>query len=560
MTWRYQFCLILIIIGFLLVISRLFYWQVVKAKELSQLGQLQYGTAIKVLPQRGEIRTSDDFPIASNKISYLVFANPREVKNQEQTSEILASILDVDAASISANLSLDKFWVPIASNVDIEAKKKIESLKFAGIGFDEQYTRFYPEASMAANLLGLVGKDQDGNDKGYFGLEGFYDRLLSGEPGVAIQVKDAFGRPILAKMNQQSGKIDGKNLVLSIERPIQFIVEQKLKASIEKYGATSGMVGVINPKTGEIIAMASFPSFDPREYREYSDDLYKNPFISDLYEPGSTFKPLVMSAALNAKLVTPTTKCDICAGPISMGGFVIHTWNDKYRKDINMIETIQHSDNTGMVFIAKKLGLSGMIGALNKYGIGSLSQIDLQGEVFQPLRDESQWYEVDLATTGFGQGISITPIELLSAIAAIANDGKRMKPHVVKAVENPDGTVFKIESEVLETPISAQTAKVMAEIMINAVNKGEASWARLKGYRIAGKTGTASIPIAGHYDPNQTIASFVGFAPANDPRFTMLVILNRPTTSIYGSETAAPVFFDIAKSILTYYGISPQGE
>jgi cell division protein FtsI/penicillin-binding protein 2 len=267
-----------------------------------------------------------------------------------------------------------------------------------------------------------------------------------------------------------------------------------------------------------------------------------------------------MSAALDRKLVKATTKCDKCSGPVSIGGYDIHTWNDKYFPNETMIDVIQHSDNTGMVFVAEKLGLDGMISSLNSFGIGDNTGIDLQGEVSAALKPKSQWYGVDLATTGFGQGISVTPIELLDAVAAIANDGKRMEPHIVEAVEDPNGSVVKIPPKVLDSPISPETAKVMTEIMVNAVNKGEASFARLKGYRVAGKTGTASIPIEGHYDPNQTIASFVGFAPADDPKFVMLVILNRPTSSIYGAETAAPIFFDISKSLFAYYGIPPQGE
>jgi len=560
MNWRYKFCLSVIVFAFFLVVLKLFYWQVVKAQELSNLGDLQYGSAIKILPKRGEIRTTDGFPIATNKISYQIFANPKEIKEKQATTQILASMLGVDAASVSGSLSLDRMWVPIKSKVDIETKQKLEKLGLKGVGFSEQYTRFYPEGSMAASLLGFVGKDSEGNDKGYFGLEGFYDRLLKGEGGIATTVTDAFGRPILAKLDENSGQIDGKSIILSVDRSIQFLVEKKLKEGIEKYGASSGMVGIMDPKTGQILSLASFPSFDPTTYFEYPQETYKNPFISDLYEPGSTFKPLVMSSALDAKLVTPTTRCNACGGPISIGGYEIHTWNDKYRKNINMIEVIQHSDNTGMVFVAQKLGLDRMINALSKFGIGDTTGIDLQGEVFAPLKDKSKWYEVDLATTGFGQGISITPIELLTAIGAIANEGKRMEPHVVAAVENNKGEFIKIEPKVIDTPINSQTAKVMAEIMVNAVNKGEASWARVKGYRIAGKTGTASIPIAGHYDPNQTIASFVGFAPSNDPKFVMVVIINRPTTSIYGAETAAPMFFDITRSLLNYYGIPPQGE
>jgi cell division protein FtsI/penicillin-binding protein 2 len=466
----------------------------------------------------------------------------------------------MEVASVSSRLSQDKFWVPIKSGVDLETKQKIDKLNLLGVGFDKQYERFYPEASMAAQLLGLVGKDSEGKDKGYFGVEGYYDRLLRGKEGTAIQVHDAFGRPILAKMNQASGEVNGENLILSIDRSIQFLAEKKLKEGIDRYGAESGMVGVMDTKTGQILAMASFPTFDPRDYQDYSDDLYKNPFISDLYEPGSTFKPVVMSSAFNTKVVTPQTKCNICAGPVSVSGYEIHTWNDKYFKDINMIDTILHSDNTGMVFTAQKLGLDKMLEYLEKFGIGENTGIDLQGEVSAQLKPKNQWYAVDLATTGFGQGISVTPIELLNAISTIANEGKRMEPHVVAAVEGKDGSIVKIPPKLIDTPISPETAKVMTEIMINAVNKGEASWTRLKGYRIAGKTGTASIPIQGHYDPNHTIASFVGFAPADNPRFAMLVVLNRPKTSIYGAETAAPIFFKIAKSILEYYGIPPEGE
>lgn len=560
MTWRYQFTFLSIAFLFILVIARLFYWQVVKADELSALGQSQYGTIITLSPKRGEIKAADGFPLASNKISYLVFANPKEIKNKGDVAQVLASILNVDIASVSSSLSLDKFWVPIKSGVDPKTKQALENLNLPGVGFDTNYQRFYPEASMAASLLGFVGKDDNGNDKGYFGLEGYYDRLLAGKQGQAVEVHDAFGRPILAKMNANLGEVDGESLILSIDRPIQYKVETELKNGIEKYGAASGMAAVMDPKTGQILAMASFPNFDPRSYADYSDDLYVNPFISDLYEPGSTFKPLVMSAALDRKLVKVTTKCNICSGPISIGGYDIHTWNDKYFPNTDMVDVIQHSDNTGMVFVAEKLGVDGMISALNSFGIGDNTGIDLQGEVSAYLKPKSQWYGVDLATTGFGQGISITPIELLDSVAAIANDGKRMEPHVVEAVENPNGSVVKIPPKVLDSPISPETAKVMTEIMVNAVNKGEASFARLKGYRIAGKTGTASIPIEGHYDSTQTIASFVGFAPADDPKFVMLVILNRPTSSIYGAETAAPIFFDISKSLLAYYGIPPQGE
>ncbi|OGH05995.1 MAG: hypothetical protein A2W22_03665 [Candidatus Levybacteria bacterium RBG_16_35_11] len=558
MNWRYKLLLIFFSALFGLITLRLYYWQIVRASDLSNMGEMQYGQIVKIPAKRGEIKTQDGFPIVTNKVSYTVFVNPKEVKNKNETSETLASTLGIDVASVSSSLSLDLFWVPIAKEINIDKKNEIEKLNIRGIGFEQGYSRLYPEASMAAHLLGFLGKDDNGEDKGYFGLEGYYDRLLRGKDGEAVQIRDAFGKPILASLSQVSGQINGSSLILTLDRSVQFLVENKLKEGIEKYGASSGMVGVMNPKTGEIIALAAFPTFDPQKFFEYEEKLYKNPFITDLYEPGSTFKPLIMSAALNSKVVTPETKCNICSGPITMGGYTIHTWNDKYYNDINMVDVIMHSDNTGMVFVAQKLGLDKALSYLGKFGIGTLTGIDLQGEISSPLKPKENWYQVDLATIGFGQGISITPIELLSSISSIANEGKRMEPHVVSAVEDPEGMVSKIYPKQVDAPIDAKTAKVMTEIMVNAVNKGEANYARLKDYRIAGKTGTASIPILGHYDPNQTIASFVGFAPAENPKFAMLVIFDRPTASIYGAETAAPVFFSIAKDLLLYYGISPS--
>lgn len=557
MIWRYRICFLFIVFLFFVIILKLFYWQVIKAEELSTLGQSQYGKSVIIQPDRGEIKTSDGFPIATNKLTYLVYANPKEIKEKEEISEILSPILEVDKASISANLSLDLFWVAIKQNINNDIKEKIEKLKLPGVGFQEQQTRFYPEASMSAHLLGFVGKDEGGEYKGYFGLEGFYDRQLKGKEGSVILIRDALGRPIVSKIDKNTSGIGGRSLTLNIDRSIQFLVENKLKEGLKKYEAIGGMIGVMDPKTGNILAMASSPSFDQRYFRDYDSSLYKNPFISNMYEPGSTFKSLIMASAIDAKAVNPETKCTECSGPVSIGGYSIKTWNDKYYNNITMLDAIRYSDNTGMVFAGKSLGLDKMLYYFDKFGIGKLTGIDLQGEVAPEIKPKNSWYPIDFATASFGQGISVTPIELLAAFSSIANEGKRMQPHVVSKIELSDGKIINIAPKVLSKPIKPETAKVMTEILVNAVNKGEAKWTKVKGYRIAGKTGTAQIPIAGHYDPDKTIASFIGFAPADDPKFAMLVIVDRPTKSIYGSETAAPIFFDIAKNILSYYGIEP---
>lgn len=558
MNWRYRFILILLIVSFFFVIARLFYWQVVKAQELSSLGQAQYGGLIKLLPQRGEVKASDGFSIAANKVTYVVFANPKEIKDREKTASVLSISLGINTATVSSALSLDRFWVPLKSKVDQTTKDKLSTLNLPGIGFAQEFTRFYPEASMAAHLIGFVGKNEAGEDKGYFGLEGYYDRQLKGKVGIAIQTKDVFGRPILTRANEKSKEADGRNLVLHIDRAIQFILENRLKEGLEKYEAFGGMAALMDPRTGSILAMASFPSFDPGSFQKYREDYYKNPFISNTFEPGSTFKPLIMASALDNKVVKPDTKCPNCEGPITIGGYEIRTWNNKYNKDTTMIDVIKNSDNTGMVFVGQSLGLSKMLSYLRKFGIGELTGIDLQGEVSPNIKLSQSWYPIDLATASFGQGISVTPIELLTAISAIANKGVRMEPHVAAKIETADGETIAIKPKILDKPISEETAKVMTEMLVYAVDKGEAKWAKPKGYRIAGKTGTAQIPVAGHYDPRKTITSFVGFAPANDPKFSMLVVVDRPTTSIYGSETAAPIFFDIARDLLTYYGIPPS--
>jgi len=555
---RFRVVLILFTIVFGIVVLRLFYWQIVRADELKELGMSQYGKSIKIEPLRGEIKTSDGFPIVANKVSYFLYANPKEVEDVNALSYFLSQELEVDEASISAALTKELFWVPLGRGLKSEQKEAIEKMKFKGVGFEQEFQRYYPEASMAANLLGFVGRDEEGSTKGYFGVEGYYDRLLRGKGSSALQINDALGRPILARANsKESFGADGSSLVLNIDRSIQYIAERELKDGIERYGASGGMVGVLDPASGKVLAMASFPSFDPREYQIYSDNEYKNGFISNLYEPGSTFKPLVMSAAFNENILTPESKCPICSGSVSVGGYDLHTWNDEYFPNSTMLEVIQHSDNTGMVYTAQKLGLDRMIKYLEKFGIGEVTGIDLEGETAPAIKPKNGWYEVDLATTGFGQGISITPIELLTAFSSIANKGVMMQPQIVSRVIDSNGNEVDIKPKKLGYPIDSKTAKTMTDVLVNAVEKGEAKWVKIDGYKIAGKTGTASIPIEGKYDPNKTIASFIGFGPAENPKFVMLVILDRPTARIYGAETAAPIFFSIAQKLLNYFEIPP---
>ena len=303
--------------------------------------------------------------------------------------------------------------------------------------------------------------------------------------------------------------------------------------------------------------MSSYPSYDPTKYNEYDEKLYKNPAISDTFEPGSVFKVMVMAAGIDAGAVTPDTICDICEGPLKVDKYLIETWNRKYFKDSTMTDVVVHSDNVGMSFVAQKLGADKLYDYLDKFGIGKLSGIDLQGESNISMRKKGTWNIVDLATSSFGQGISTTPIQIIRAVAASANDGILTIPKVVEKVEL-DGWSEKLNEGGKLRVISKDTAEKMTKIMVQAARHGEAQWTNLKGFSVAGKTGTAQIPISGHYDAEKTIASFVGFAPANNPKFIMLVTLKEPQSSEWASETAAPLWYSIAKDLFIIFGIQPD--
>lgn len=545
------------LICFLVIVARLFYWQVVKADTLRGEGREQSTLTLASIAKRGDVLFQDKFPIATNKVSYLLYVNPKKVDSFDHYGQLLSPILGVDAASISARLNQNLYWVSLQSRLSYDQKSQIDALKLPAVGFEQQTERDYPEASMAAHLIGFVGKNQDGENQGYFGLEGYYDRQLKGRPGSIYLIKDALGNPILTDVREDK-KIDGRTLITSVDRSVQYIADTALSQGLKKYDAEGATIIVMESKTGKILATSSYPKFDPEKYWEYEGKYYTSPIVSSLYEPGSTFKVLVMAAGIDSGLVKPDTKCPVCAGPVELGGYKIKTWNDQYYPNTTMTDVIQHSDNTGMVYVGQKLGIQRFTSYLKKFGIGNLTGIDIQGEVTEPIRPEKKWIPIDLATASFGQGISVTPIELITAVNALANDGKVMRPMVVDKIITPENETITMKPQMISQAVSPATAKVMTWVMVNAVEKGESQFAKIAGYNVAGKTGTAQIPVEGHYDPTNTNASFVGFFPAENPRITMLVVVHKPKSSIYGAETAAPIFFAVARELIQYYNIEPS--
>ncbi len=553
MDQRLKLVALFFFLAFLVVSGKLFYWQILQKQNLSALAARQYDTEQEVPAPRGKILSQDNFPLVLNQKVFLLYLNPQEVKLSPTALRNQLKPFLKEGEEIK-DYPKTGVWFPLLKDLDEETKKEIEKLEIAGLGFEESEKRFYPEASMAAQLLGFVGEDDKGQPKGYFGLEGYYDSELRGKAGRRFFEKDALGRPLPLTEEWEERSIAGRNLFLNLDRPLQFMVEEYLKKGIAKYGASSGWVAIMNPQNGAVLAMAAYPSYDPSLYSRFEPDLYRNPLISSAFEPGSIFKVITMAAAIDARAIKPEETCSRCAGPRQIGEYLIKTWNEKYYPNSSMTEIIVHSDNVGMVYVGEKLGLNRFYDYLKRFGLGEKTKIDLQGEVVPPLREKKDWFELDLAAATFGQGIALTPIQMLSAVSAIANGGKLYQPQVVKKIFE-ESRSMTIEPVKKGNPISPNTAKIVTQMMVQAVENGEAKWAKPKGYQIAGKTGTAQIPIAGHYDPEKTLASFIGFAPADNPRFAMIVSLKEPKTSPWGSETAAPLWFEIAKEIFRLWGI-----
>ena len=482
------------------VVARLFYWQIISGYHLKAEGAAQYKLELTLPAERGSIITSDGYPLVMNKSASLVYAEPKNIENSKVFSELVSQTLQIDVASVAAMISdTSRMWSPILHKVDEEKIQKLRSLNIKGLGFEKEPKRYYPEGSMAAQLLGFVGLDQNGYDVGYFGLEGYYNRELQGKAGSVTIEKDVTGAPILVGDSIRIEPENGSTMILWLDRTIQNIVEKKLLEGIQKYGAKEGSVVVMDPTTGGILAMASYPSYHPGQYREFDREFYKNPIVASQYEPGSTFKALVMGIAIDKGLIKATTIFDE-KEPVEVSDYTIRTWNNEYHGPITMTEVLEHSSNVGMVYVGKLLGIDAFVQFIKEVGFGMPTKIDLEDESSPEMRSNRDWKEIDLATASFGQGIAVTPLQMIRATSAIANGGWLMEPHMVKQMQNAKKRIIEVKPKKIRQIFNAATAQVVTEMMTAAVDNGEAKWAKPKGYRIAGKTGTAQIPVAGHYD------------------------------------------------------------
>ncbi len=586
-TWRFNFLKVFFAVLLLSLAGRLFYWQVVSYNQLAFAATSQHLSTVRIDSPRGRILSADGEILASNQKAYLLFSMIPEIKKdlsqnqkyQDRIDDIVDQLTPIlyreslaqkiepdklskkDKETLEANLRNDikdklsqenLVWVPLYRKLSPAAADEIKNLKIKGLGFEEQDRRFYPEGTLASFLIGFVGKDSDGNDRGYSGLEGFYQDQLQGQSGTLTQEVDASGRPIISSENVNSLPKQGLDIETTIDRTVQYTVEKYLFDGAKKYGAKSASAVVMNPDTGEILALASYPSYDPFKWDQFEDKNRRNDAISDVYEPGSTFKGITAAAALDSGVVTPETICP-CAGALKIAEYEVQTWNNKYNPNSTMAQILQHSDNIGAAFWAEKLGKEDFISAVRSFGFGSTAGIDLQGEETGLLKKNQDWGEIDLATAGFGQGLSVTALQMANAFSVIANDGNLMKPFVVKKIISKDKEITN-SPKVVRNVIKKETAIKMREMLLSAVEQGEAKKIIPHGLRVGGKTGTAQIPLNGRYDPSKTVASFIGMGPTENPKFVMIVKYVEPTP-IYGAETAEPTFFKIAQELYNYWGI-----
>ena len=563
------------------ILSRLFYWQIIEGSWLKTAANNQYRRTLTQQGKRGQIFTSDKYLLVGNISKYRLVAYPQLItKDSTEISQLINPIIINDyepyqestqsaqkeelakALQQSIKQKLEKKeakWVSLLQNLTEETKNKIEELDIKGLDFEDTLVRFYPEASMAAHLTGFVAKDDQGQDVGYFGVEGALNKELSGKKRKITLTTDALGFSLLGQKSSASNSNQGRDVVLTIRRDIQSLIETELKKGMERYGAKAGEVLIIQPQTGKILALAAEPKYDQKKYYQYEPALYKNPLLIDLFEPGSIMKTLTVAIGIDTQSISPETECPRCDGPRTIGKYTVRTWNNEYHPQINMSDALAKSDNTAMIFIAEEVGADIFKEYLQNFGIGEELGVDLHGDDDTPF--PSKWGPIELATRSFGQGITTTSLQISKAVAAIANHGQLMQTQVIESVIDPNGKKIVVKPKKIRQVISDKTAQQVTEMMVHAAQSGEAQWTYSKTHTVAAKTGTSQIPAEdGGYKEDATIASFIGFSPPDNPQFLMLVKLVEPQSSPWAAETAAPLWYKIAEKLFLSLNIPPDHQ
>lgn len=560
----FKFRAVIVIIGifsmFLWIAVRAYSVQILQHRKFKELAEEQYLCYLNIPAKRGTILDRNNKELAITSIVDSVYARPnilKELPHEElkKLSQKLAEILQLDPETVFQKITSQKKFVWLKRQISKRESALIKELGIKGIEIANEGKRFYPNNNFASNLLGFVGVDGHGLE----GIEFQFDKVLLGEDQLIRGIKDARGRLFFSEELLLNKPIEGNSLVLTIDRTIQYIAEQELITAINLFEAKAGSVIVLDPITGEILAMANYPTFNPNSFFEYSSTYWRNRAIHDLFEPGSTMKIFSIATGLAVGAITPSDEFFCERGKFEIFGYTVH--DSSKLEWLTVTEILQKSSNIGVSKISLLIGKQTLYNYLKRFGFGEKSGILLPGELSGKLRHWKEWYDVDLITISFGQGIGVSNLQLAMATASIANGGKLMKPLIVKEIRSPKGEILeRFEPEVKRIVIPRSIARTVSEMLTTVTEEGgTGKEASIDRFVVAGKTGTAQKPdlVHGGYKENSWVASFVGFVPAFEPKVLISVVIDEPLVTHYGGSVAAPVFRRIGEQVLNYMGVSP---
>jgi len=536
--------------------GRAVHLQIWQGESFKRLGERQHLKEWIVLPKRGAVFDRAGEPLALSLESQSVYARPHRIQDAEAMSRSLAQILSLDLNEVRQKLQAAKPFVWIKRQVSPAEADRIQALNLEGLGMFYEPNRYYPQGQLAGQVIGFVNRDSEGLE----GLELQYNDYIRGETGSSLIERDALGRRVLVQGVEGLQIPPGGDIHLTLDSSIQHLAEKELEATISKYRAKAGVAIVVEPFTGEVLALANYPSFNPNNFSQETAQRRRNRAVADGYEPGSTFKTVLAAAALEEGVVGKEDLFYCEMGKYAYAGKIIHDTHPYGW--LPFAKILQVSSNIGFTKVAEKLKKERYFKYIEKFGFGQMTGIDLPGEVPGLLRKAETWAAVDLATHAFGQGISTTPMQLAMAYAAVANGGFLMKPYVVRRVLSPKGEVLaENQPHVVRRVISEKTARLLASMLKEVTNVGgTGTMASVEGFEVAGKTGTAQKADLAHggYAARKRVGSFVGFVPAEDPRLVVLVLVDEPEVNVYGGVVAAPVFRNIARGALRHLAVAPQ--
>jgi len=542
--------------------ARLFYWQVIQHGQLSKWAVRQYEQVVPLPPARGVIYDRDLRPLAVNTTVYSVFVSPTAVPPDQRAlvAATLSQLLGIDHDQLLGVLASGHQFAYVARRQAKERADQVQAAALPGVGLEPEQQRSYlpggSDGSLAANLLGFVNFD----GQGQYGVEGFYDPRLAGKAGYKTTYRDAAGRDIALGPSQRVNPVNGSDLVLSLDANIQYAAEQALAAGVKANKGESGSVIIMDPHTGGIIAWADYPTYNANSYATSDPAQIKDRVAADLYEPGSVMKVPTLAGALDAHAITPTTTIQD-PGYVDVGGFRIRDWDLKNHGTVTYTRVLEESYNVGAVKAQQAEGAASYYHYLQAFGFNAPSGVDVAGEQAAPLKPLDQWRDSELATAAFGQGIAVNQVQMLAALNVIANGGRYAQPHVVERIGTQANPMVGAPQDQVIAP---ETAQQMNKMMQSVVVNGSGYTARIQGFEKdeAGKTGTSQMPENGQYSTDHVWASYAGFLPADNPRFTMLVVVRKPNNGSFdhneGYYVSAPIWKAIAQAIILQWRITPD--